>query len=106
LTHAEPHPAKPGWHAHFPLTQVSFAPQVTPHAPQSAGLFPMLTQVPSQSVYPIGHGHFPLTQASFAGQTTPHEPQFFESLVTSTHVRSPALSVGQHARFISPAEVQ
>lgn len=49
-------------HVHLPPTQVVFAGQILPHAPQLRGSVPVLWHVPEQQVWPCGQTAEPLVQ--------------------------------------------
>jgi hypothetical protein len=72
-------------HVHWPATHSWPEAQALPQLPQFCKSVEVLTQLPLQSVVPVGQTHCPLTQLAPVGQALLHEPQLFGSVLTLTH---------------------
>jgi len=87
----------------LPATQVSAGVvHVVVHVPQLALSTSVFTQVPMQSVRPLGHSQEPSAHICPAGQAVPHMPQFAASVITFT--QTPPQSVVSVGHAQAPEE--
>jgi hypothetical protein len=76
LTHSPPHSSVSVGHSHRHVVGLKVCPVMGQV---------LETQLPLQSVVPVGQTHWPLTQLAPVGQALLHEPQLFGSVLTLTH---------------------
>jgi hypothetical protein len=103
LSHSDSGEAQPTVQA--PLEHTSPVMQARPQAPQFARSVLRVTQLPAQSVCPVGHvvTHAPETQTCPETQTRPQAPQFAGSRPVDTHTAPQAVCPDGHETSQRPA---